>query len=168
MPGAPASGFCYPGPAIASASRFFPDIQLLTFDFPLPIPDRYFFSAKSCQYYRILLHSGYQRERMGHACLRSLCEGLARGLVFLHSPPLLGRKPSSVKSRVSISSKLIGSKGLQLLYFGHLRKTGGGVTGWYTPRITSSVKALQLSPIILDIRRRMSAFRIAVGRKEND
>ena len=49
----------------------------------------------------------------------------ARGLVSLHTPPLLGRKPSSVKSRVSISSKLIEIKGLQLHYFGHLRKTGG-------------------------------------------
>jgi hypothetical protein len=49
----------------------------------------------------------------------------ARGLVSLHAPPLLGRKPSSVKSRVSISSKLIETKGLQLHHFGHLRKTGG-------------------------------------------
>jgi hypothetical protein len=49
----------------------------------------------------------------------------ARGLVSLHTPPLLGRKPSSVKSRVSISSKLIEIKGLHLYYFGHLRKTGG-------------------------------------------
>ena len=36
-----------------------------------------------------------------------------------------GRKPSSVKSRVSTSSKLIESKRLQVYYFGHLRKTGG-------------------------------------------
>ena len=50
---------------------------------------------------------------------------LARGLVSLHTSPLLGRKPSSVKSRVSITSKLIESKRLQLHYFGHLRKTGG-------------------------------------------
>ena len=87
--------------------------------------------------------------------LRALYEGFARGLVSghptkdvhpepaegffsyfplpagqseaisLHSPPLLGRKPSSVKSRVSTSSKLIEIKGLQLQYFGHLRKTGG-------------------------------------------
>jgi len=49
----------------------------------------------------------------------------ARGLVYLHTPPLLGRKPSSVKSRVSITSKLIEIKGLQIHYFGHLRKTGG-------------------------------------------
>jgi len=58
----------------------------------------------------------------------------ARGLVSLHTPPLLGRKHSSVKSSVSITSKLIEIKGLQLFYFGHLRKTGGGgVTGWYIP-----------------------------------
>jgi len=57
--------------------------------------------------------------------LRGLREGFARELVSPHSPPLLDRKPSSVKSRVSTSSKLIEIKGLQLLYFGHLRKTGG-------------------------------------------
>src|SRR5258708_15504000 len=49
----------------------------------------------------------------------------ARGVVYLHAAPLLGPKPSSVKSRVSITSKLIESKRLQVLYFGHLRKTGG-------------------------------------------
>jgi hypothetical protein len=49
----------------------------------------------------------------------------ARGLVSLHTPPLLGRKSFEAKSRVSISSKLIEIKGLQLHYFGHLRKTGG-------------------------------------------
>jgi len=57
--------------------------------------------------------------------LSGLREGFARGMVSLHTPPLPGRKPSSVKSRVSITSKLIESKGLQLHYFGHLRKTGG-------------------------------------------
>jgi hypothetical protein len=49
----------------------------------------------------------------------------ARGLVSLHTLPLLGRKPPSVKSPVSISSKLIQTKGLQVPYFGHLRKIGG-------------------------------------------
>jgi hypothetical protein len=49
----------------------------------------------------------------------------ARGLLSLHTPPLLGRKPSSAKSRISISSKLIQTKRLQAPYFGHLRKTGG-------------------------------------------
>ena len=57
--------------------------------------------------------------------LSALCEGFAGGLVTLHAPPLLGRKPSSVKSCVSTSSKPIEIKGLQLHYFGHLRKTGG-------------------------------------------
>jgi len=57
--------------------------------------------------------------------LSALYEGFARGLVSLHTPPLLGRKPSSAKSRVSISSKLIEIKRLQPHYFGHLRKTGG-------------------------------------------
>ena len=50
---------------------------------------------------------------------------LSKGPALLSSPPLLDRKPSSVKSRVCISSKLIESKGLQLQHFGHLRKTGG-------------------------------------------
>src|SRR6266481_6368758 len=50
---------------------------------------------------------------------------LARGLFSLHTLPLLGRKSSLVKSRVSITSKLIETKPLQVLYFGHLRKTGG-------------------------------------------
>jgi hypothetical protein len=54
----------------------------------------------------------------------------ARGLVSLHTPPLLGRKLSSAKSRVSISSKLIEIKALQVLYFGHLRKTGGRGCYW--------------------------------------
>ena len=49
----------------------------------------------------------------------------ARGVVSLVIPPLLGRKSFSVKSRVSITSKLIQTKRLQVLYFGHLRKTGG-------------------------------------------
>ena len=57
--------------------------------------------------------------------LSALYEGFTRGLVSLHTPPLLGRKPSSVNSRVSITSKLIEIKRLQLHYFGHLRKTGG-------------------------------------------
>jgi len=76
--------------------------------------------------------------------LSALCEGFARGVVYLHAAcpersaffaprvlhrgrraPLLGREPPSVKSRVSISSKLIEIKGLQLQHFGHLRKTGG-------------------------------------------
>ena len=45
--------------------------------------------------------------------LSGLREGFARGLVSLHCPPLLGRKPSSDKFRVSITSKLIENKQLQ-------------------------------------------------------
>jgi hypothetical protein len=82
----------------------------------------------------------------------SIVEGFARGLVSLHTPPLLGRKSFQAKPRVSISSKLIDTKGLQVLYFGHLRKTGGrgsyrlvhtaivnrtGAFGLRGPRITS-------------------------------
>jgi hypothetical protein len=57
--------------------------------------------------------------------LSSLREGFARGLVSLNTPPLLGRKSFEAKFCVSISSKLIETKRLQLHYFGHLRKTGG-------------------------------------------
>ena len=57
--------------------------------------------------------------------LSGLREGLARGLVCLHSPPLLGRKTSSAKSRDSITSKVIENTRLQVLLFGHLRKRGG-------------------------------------------
>jgi hypothetical protein len=49
----------------------------------------------------------------------------ARGLVSVHTPPLLGRKSFEAKSSVSVSSKLIETTGLQLQYFSHLRKTGG-------------------------------------------
>jgi hypothetical protein len=50
---------------------------------------------------------------------------LVEGAFSYSTPPLLGRKPSSVKSRVSISSKLIEIKELQFQYFGYLRKIGG-------------------------------------------
>jgi hypothetical protein len=49
----------------------------------------------------------------------------ARGLSSLHTPPLLDLKSLKVKSRVSTTSKLIQTKRLQVLYSGHLRKTGG-------------------------------------------
>src|ERR1700675_4990258 len=57
--------------------------------------------------------------------LSGLREGFARGLVSLHTLPHLGPKPSSAKSRISITSKLIDIKGLQLQHFGHLQKIGG-------------------------------------------
>ena len=50
---------------------------------------------------------------------------LARGWLSLHTPPFPGRKCFAAKSRISISSKLIENKRFQVLYFGHLRKTGG-------------------------------------------
>src|SRR5258708_16170724 len=78
--------------------------------------------SSTTEYYCIIITNA--REWAMFA-LRGLREGFAQGLVSLHTPPLLGRKLSSVKSRVSISSKLIESKGLQLQHFGHLRKTGG-------------------------------------------
>jgi hypothetical protein len=49
----------------------------------------------------------------------------ARGVVYLHAAHLPVPKSLSAKSSVSVSSKLIEIKGLQLQHFGHLRKTGG-------------------------------------------
>src|SRR5882757_675579 len=87
--------------------------------------------------------------------LRGLCEGFARGAVighptkdvhpepaeglFSYSPFLAGQckiisvhvghlpvpKSLAAKSSVSLTSKLIETIGLQVLHFGHLRKTGG-------------------------------------------
>jgi hypothetical protein len=49
----------------------------------------------------------------------------ARSVVSLHTTHLPVQKNLASKSCVSITSKLIETKGLQVLYFGHLRKTGG-------------------------------------------
>jgi hypothetical protein len=49
----------------------------------------------------------------------------ARGVVSLHTAHLPVPKTLKSKSRVSITSKLIQNKGLQVFCFGHLRKTGG-------------------------------------------
>jgi hypothetical protein len=49
----------------------------------------------------------------------------AREAASLHSAHVPVPKSLAVKSRVSASSKLIETIGLQVLYFGHLRKTGG-------------------------------------------
>src|SRR5882757_2794541 len=55
----------------------------------------------------------------------STAEGFARGVLPLHTaPPSVPKTPAS-KSRVSITSKLIETKRLQVLHSGHLRKTGG-------------------------------------------
>src|SRR6266481_2642095 len=49
----------------------------------------------------------------------------ARGVVSLHTAHLPVQKTLASKSLVSITSKLIQNKGLQVLHSGHLRKTGG-------------------------------------------
>jgi hypothetical protein len=54
----------------------------------------------------------------------------ARGVAYLHAAHLPVPKGLAAKSRVSISSKLIETKGLQVLHFGHLRKTGGRGSYW--------------------------------------
>jgi hypothetical protein len=85
--------------------------------------------------------------------LSGLCEGFARGWAYLHTAcpersrracpersrracpersrraQLLVPKNLAVKPCISITSKLIENKTLQVLYFGHLRKTGGR-GGW--------------------------------------
>jgi hypothetical protein len=53
----------------------------------------------------------------------------ARGWECLHTERHLVPKIPAAKPCVSISSKLIEIKRLQVLYFGHLRKTGG----WGSP-----------------------------------
>src|SRR5882762_385717 len=50
---------------------------------------------------------------------------LARKLFSLSSAQLPDPKTPASKSPVSITSKLIQTKALQVLYSGHLRKTGG-------------------------------------------
>jgi len=57
----------------------------------------------------------------------------ARGVAYPHTAHLPVQKSSASKSPVSITSKLIQTKGLQVLHSGHLRKTGGrGVAGHIT------------------------------------
>jgi hypothetical protein len=55
----------------------------------------------------------------GWACLHTACPERGR------RAHLLVPKTPAAKPRVSISSKLIENTRLQILYFGHLRKTGG-------------------------------------------
>jgi hypothetical protein len=57
--------------------------------------------------------------------LSGLCEGFARGVLSLRTTPFSVTKTPPSNSRVSISSKLIQTKALQVLYSGHLRKIGG-------------------------------------------
>jgi len=56
---------------------------------------------------------------------RRLCEGFARGWACLHTTRLPVPKNHPAKPCVSTTSKLIEIKRLQVLYSGHLRKTGG-------------------------------------------
>src|SRR6267378_183222 len=71
----------------------------------------------------------------------------ARGVVYLHAAHLPVPKSVSAKSRVSITSKLIQTKGLQVLHFCHLRKTGGrGSYGLvHTPPLVLSIPYLTTS-----------------------
>jgi hypothetical protein len=55
----------------------------------------------------------------------SIVEGFAPKLFSRSSAPLPVPKTPASKSPVSITSKLIETKALQVPYFGHLRKTGG-------------------------------------------
>src|SRR6267378_7238859 len=50
---------------------------------------------------------------------------LSKGLSLFSAGHLPVPKSLSAKSSVSVTSKLIQTKGLQVLHFGHLRKTGG-------------------------------------------
>jgi hypothetical protein len=57
--------------------------------------------------------------------LSALYEGFAGKLVSLHTAQLPVPKTLATNSRISITSKLIEIKALQVLYSGHLQKTGG-------------------------------------------
>ena len=57
--------------------------------------------------------------------LSALYEGFARGDAYLHTAQLPVQKSLAAKSCICPTSKLIQNKQLQLLHFGHLRKTGG-------------------------------------------
>ena len=59
----------------------------------------------------------------------------ARGEVSLHTFHLPAQKIPTFKSRVSITSKVIQTKGLQVYCFGHLQKTGG----WGSYRIVRGI-----------------------------
>ena len=83
----------------------------------------------------------------------------ARGWAYLYTAPPPVPKNPAAKPCVSITSKLIQTKGLQVLYFGHLRKTGGrgelpagtrcygksGTGGMFSSNLTSRSNARKLS-----------------------
>src|ERR1700726_5005748 len=58
-------------------------------------------------------------------------------IISIHTAHVPVPKSLAAKSRVSASSKLIESNGLQVPYFGHLRKTGGrgGLRAVWTGRM---------------------------------
>src|SRR5260370_31314751 len=75
----------------------------------------------------------------------------ARGVLSLHTAPLSVPKTPTSKSCVSITSKLIETKRLQVLHSGHLRKTGGRGRGSYQfakryPARPSTLRATEHGP----------------------
>src|SRR5258708_385651 len=66
---------------------------------------------------------------------------LSKGLSLFSAAHLPVPKSLSPKSSVSITSKVIQTKGLQLHYFGHLRKTGG----------RGSYRLVHTPPPVLDV-----------------
>ena len=79
----------------------------------------------------------------------------ARGVLSLHTEQLPVQKTLATNSRISISSKLIETKALQILYSGHLRKTGGRgsyqlcyeISAWLLPLRFANLSALRASPL---------------------
>src|SRR5882757_1197341 len=68
-------------------------------------------------------------------------------IISIHTAHLPVPKSLAAKSRVSITSKLIQTKGLQVLHFCHLRKTGGrGSYGLvHTPPLVLNIPYLTTS-----------------------
>jgi len=101
---------------LGAAFSWFSRVRVLTF-FPVPltIPVTY-----STQNRPSTIEHCWQ---LSYNVRKSLM--FARGVVSLHTAHLPVPKTLASKSRISITSKLIEIKGLQLHYFGHLRKTGG-------------------------------------------
>jgi len=103
-------------PGAASGLHFLPNIQPLTFDCQPPIPDRYFFGAKSFQYHRILLHIITKARQWAM---------LSRGWACLNNRSF-SLKFLSVKSRVSITYKLIEAKASTPLFRSLTKNRGRG------------------------------------------
>jgi hypothetical protein len=79
----------------------------------------------------------------------------ARGVLSPHTAQLPVPKTLATNSRISITSKLIQTKRLQVLYSGHLRKTGGRgsyqlcheISGWLLPLPSANLSALRASAL---------------------